>query len=114
MVLYANRARGAAAAGVARSARVGDIVPSVVDPLLRQSAVQSRLLAALEEYAGSAMLDQLTGVSLRGGVLTLEVAEPALRYSLRLQWEGRILDMARRQVPQAGVHTVRFVLRRGQ
>jgi len=41
-------------------------------------------------------------------VLTLEVAEPALLYHLRVRWEQRLLDLMRCYLPDTGVTAVCF------
>jgi hypothetical protein len=72
-----------------------------------------RVTALLAEHAGPGLLDAANPVSLRGGVLTLEVADPAALYYLRVRWERPLMDIFTEKLPAAGVHTVRFRLSRG-
>jgi len=71
-----------------------------------------RVMALLAEHAGTELLEAAEPVSLRGGVLTFEVSDPAAMYYLRIRWEQQLMDIFTRRLPAAGVHTVRFRLRR--
>lgn len=48
----------------------------------------------------------------RNGTVTLEVDEPGLLYQMRITWEQQLLWTLRRQLPAAGIRSVRFTLRR--
>lgn len=71
-------------------------------------AWRRRLLAVLDEYAGSELLNHASIVGVRDGVLRLHVAEPAMMYKLRLAWEQRLVEILRTQLPSAGIHGIRF------
>lgn len=75
---------------------------------LVRPAWRRRLLAVLEEYAGRELLDYAAVVSVRAGVLRLHVAEPGLMYRMRLAWEQRLLEVLRVELPEAGIHSIRF------
>jgi hypothetical protein len=77
-------------------------------------AWRRKLVGLLEEQAGKELLAHASIVGVRAGVLRLHVAEPALMYSLRLMWEQRLLNLLRTELPEAGVHTVRFTTGAGQ
>lgn len=92
-----------------RAAVVGPVLREVLaSPLIRGPAWRRRLLAVLTEHAGNELLVQAAPVSVRAGVLRFQVHEPALRYQLALQWEQRLLELLRAELPEAGIHTVRF------
>jgi hypothetical protein len=71
-------------------------------------AWRRRLVAVLEEHAGDELLNHASIVGVRSGVLRLHVAEPALMYKLRVAWEQRLLTLLRTQLPDSGIHTIRF------
>lgn len=71
-------------------------------------AWRRKLVGLLEDRAGEELLKHAIIESLRGGVLKLHVTEPALMYSLRVMWEQRLLALFRTELPEAGIHTVRF------
>lgn len=73
-------------------------------------AWKSRLLEVLEEHAGPALLDHAEPLTVRNGILTLGVEEPAVLYHLRLQWEQRILQLVQSGLPEAGISAVRFIV----
>ena|SRR5687767_7692145 len=73
-------------------------------------AWKSRLLEALEEHAGVDLLDHAEPLSVRNGILTFGVLEPAVLYHLRLQWEQRILQLVQSGLPEAGISAVRFIV----
>ncbi len=75
-------------------------------------AWRQRLISVLYEEAGPELLDHAEPTSLRQGVLTFQVSEPALAYHFRLNWEQRLLRLLAARVPQAGVHTIRFAASR--
>lgn len=88
-------------------------VGAVAADLLRSEqlagpAWRRRLVAVLEGHAGGELLNHAMIVGVRSGVLRLHVAEPALMYKLRLAWEQRLLDLLRTQLPDSGIHTIRF------
>lgn len=72
-------------------------------------AWRRRLIAVLAELPAAELLDRVSIVGVRNGVLKLQVAEPALLYDLRLRWEQRLINLLRAEVPEAGVHSIRFV-----
>lgn len=71
-------------------------------------AWRCRLGAVLRGTAGVELLDHALIVGIRDGVLRLHVAEPAMMYKLRVAWEQRLLELLQEQVPEAGIHGVRF------
>lgn len=102
--VQANRTRGpswAAIGGLAQAALAG--------PALKGPAWKRALIPVLEEHAGPELLSRIAGIDVRRGELRLEVAEPAVRYELRLRWEQRLLAVLRAQLPSAGISAVRFV-----
>src|SRR5262245_32565825 len=92
-----------------RDVRVGPVMQEVVQSLGRGApAWRQQLMGVLYDEAGLALLEFAEPVSIRRGVLTFRVAEPAMAYHLRMQWEQRLLDLIRAKLPQAGIHTIRF------
>ena len=71
-------------------------------------AWRQKLIALLYEYTQAELLDDAEPVSIRRGVLTFRVAEAAVAYHLRIQWEQPLLQLLAARLPQAGVHTIRF------
>jgi hypothetical protein len=71
-------------------------------------AWRRQLMAVLDEHAGGELLNHASIIGVRGGVLKLHVAEPAMMYKLRVAWEQRLLELLRTQLPGSGIHTIRF------
>ena len=92
--------------------RLGEVAQALLsNPKLSGPAWRRRLLAVLAEHLGADLLDHVRVAGVRDGVLKLEVSEPAVLYHLRLQWEQRIVEVLHAELPEVGVHTVRFNLR---
>jgi len=53
-------------------------------------------------------MDHVLDVEVRAGVLRLSIAEPAVRYRLRMTWEERLVSLLREGLPQSGVSRVVF------
>lgn len=88
---------------------VGEVAADLLrDEQAAGPAWRRRLVAVLDEHAGGELLDHASIVGVRAGVLRLHVAEPALMYKLRLAWEQRLLELLRTQLPDSGIHTIRF------
>ncbi len=88
---------------------VGEIAAQVLgSPGLSGPAWRRRLISLIEERTGPAFTQCASIHSVRGGVLTVRAAEAALVYHLRLTWEQPILQLLQRELPEAGIHTVRF------
>lgn len=83
---------------------------AVIEQLGALPAWRRRLLGTLEECLGADWNTYVMGVDLRDGVLKIGVGEPARLYQLRLQWEQRLLDVLRAELPAAGIHTIRWVV----
>ena len=89
--------------------RVGDLAAELLQSgLFDGPAWRRQLVGVLEAHAGGELLKHATIVGVRGGVLRLHVAEPALMYSLRLKWEQRLIALLRSELPDAGIFSVRF------
>ena len=71
-------------------------------------AWRRQLSAVLSEHAGP-LMEVASIVSVRKGELRLHVYEPALMYSLRMNWEQHLLNVLQAELPAAGIHVVRFV-----
>jgi hypothetical protein len=98
-----------------KAQRLGEIAKGLVeDPKFSGPAWRRRLLAVLVEQMGAHLLNHICVSWLRNGVLQLEVSEPAVLYHLRLQWERRIIEVLQAELPEVGVHTIRFSLRGSQ
>ena len=80
----------------------------LLDARAARAGASERARAVLAEHAGPDLLREVTALRLHGCVLTLEVAEPALLYHLRLRWEQRLLDLMRRHLPDTGITAVCF------
>lgn len=96
--------------GSRRTAAIGEVADRIITA--HGSSMPSwrrRVLKVLAEHAGPELLDLVSPVSLRDGVLTLAATEPAATYRLRLEWEQRLLRLLQTQVPAAGIVAVRFV-----
>ena len=91
--------------------RIGPLIASLLADGAIGSSRHRRLRAVLAEHAGRALLDFAEPASFRDGVLTLEVADPAALYYLRLRWEQALLRIFAEHLPEAGIHSVRFSLR---
>lgn len=92
-----------------RAVPVGEVLREIVPkPGKRSAGWKGKLLDAIEELAGPDFLAQAEPVSVRTGVLTLRVSEPAIAYHLRLQWEQRLIRHLAARLPQAGITTIRF------
>ncbi|HOA74732.1 MAG TPA: DciA family protein [Phycisphaerae bacterium] len=96
---------------VARRAPVA--VGQIAADLLRSEqmsgpAWRRRLVAVLSEH-GQDLLEHASILGVRDGVLKLHVAEPALMYRLRVAWEQRLLALLRAQLPESGIHSIRFI-----
>ncbi|GAG05319.1 unnamed protein product, partial [marine sediment metagenome] len=78
---------------------------------LVQAAQHKELLAALTWRCGPGFAEQVTAVTIRRGMLVLQVrsAAPAQLYQLRIRWEQDILEVAQQHLPAAGIRDVRFV-----
>jgi len=93
------------------ASRAGDIARNLIGSgRLSGPAWKQRLVRYLQEHAGPDLLDQAEPLTVRGGVLSFGVQEPAVLYHLRLQWEQRILQLVRSGLPEAGISAVRFVV----
>ena len=75
-------------------------------------AWRQKLIGILHDEAGPEVLDHAEPTSMRRGVLTFEVCDPAVAYHLRLHWEQRLLQLIAARLPQAGIHSVRFAARK--
>jgi hypothetical protein len=100
-----NRRRQCAASALGELAR--DLVNS---PKLSGSPWHRRLMAILETHGGPELLEHAKIVDVRNGELVLQVTEPAVLYQLRLAFEQRLLDALAAELPEAGIHAVRFVV----
>lgn len=88
---------------------VGKLAEEVVNsPRISGSPWRRRLIAVLEAHGGPELLEQARIIDVRNGELILQVAEPAVRYQLRLAFEQRLLNAISTELPEAGIHTVRF------
>ena len=95
--------------------RTAQAVGELAQELVNSSKVSGspwrrRLLAVLEAHGGPTLLDQAKMMDIRNGELVLQVAEPAVLYRLRLAFEQKILDAIDAELPEAGIHAVRFVV----
>jgi hypothetical protein len=89
--------------------RVGPLASQVLGSArVAGPAWKRRLLSLLAEHVGPELLDHAEPVGLRGGTLTFQVAEPAVLYHMRLQWEQRLLQLVRIRLPEAGISAIRF------
>jgi hypothetical protein len=87
----------------------GDVAREVLAAADKACGPRQRVAQVLEEVIGAPLMSQAGVADVRGGVLTLVAAEPAVTYQLRMRWEQAILGLAGREVPDLGIHTVRFV-----
>lgn len=88
---------------------IGELIEKVVNsPRVSGSPWRRRLIAVLEAHGGPELLEQARIIDVRNGELILQVVEPAVRYQLRLAFEQRLLDAISTELPEAGIHTVRF------
>lgn len=90
----------------------GSIAQKLLEKQAKVCAQDRRLLALLEQEAGSGLGEHVAGLRLTRGVLRIEVNEPALLYGLRLKWEQRLLAVLQEGAPELGIHTIRFVTAR--
>ena len=102
----------AARRGCAAPAR--DLMRAALEARAKLSTLQRRLLSMLEEEVGGELLDHLSALEVKRGILRVETAEPAVLYDLRLRWEQRILGLVDAHLPELGIHAVRFALAKGQ
>jgi len=88
---------------------VGPVLADVLGRALRPRPRREReLLELLWEQAGPELMDHVLDVEVRAGVLRLSIAEPAVRYRLRMTWEERLVSLLREGLPQSGVSRVVF------
>lgn len=101
-----NRARRA------RSIRVGDRLECLLAKLEEQGSTSEdlrRIAARLESVAGDSFAASARPVSLQRGLLTIEVAESGLLYTMRARWREP-LEKALRALPGGPVvKRVQFV-----
>src|SRR5262249_52090253 len=92
-----------------RNTPVGPIEREFVQSLGRGGpAWRQQLIGILYDEVGTALLEYAEPVSIRRGVLTFRVDEPAMAYHLRMQWEQPLLQLLSARLPQGGIHTIRF------
>lgn len=93
-----------------RSSLAGAVARDVLKGLGRGApAWRTQLLSVLLEELGPEFLDQAEPVSMTRGVLRFQVADAALAYHLRLEYEQRLVQLLRARLPQAGVNSIKFV-----
>lgn len=107
-----SRARPARRYPPREAQRVGDIARRVFEQGQARSVLVGRIWECLGTYVGEDLLAYVAVRDARVGVLTLEVAEAALAYELRLRWEQTILDLLQRHMPGSGISRVRFTVSR--
>jgi hypothetical protein len=90
--------------------RVGALARAMLaSPKIARGAWRGRLIEILDRHAGEDLLAHASPVDAKGGVLTLQVEEPALLYQLRVQWEQPLIEIFKAELPRAGIHTIRFI-----
>ncbi len=90
--------------------RVGDVLSGILAKLqLEEGIEESRLRGAWREVAGEFVAAQTEPVSLRKGVLTLKVLQPAMRFHLE-QSRGEILASLQRALGKKKVREVRLTI----
>jgi hypothetical protein len=72
--------------------------------------LQQDILQVLSEEGGAKLLDQVTTIRIKRGVLQIETGDAVALYDLRLRWEQRILRAVKEQLPGIGVQAIRFAL----
>ena len=88
---------------------VGSIARDFVQSLGRGGpAWRQELIGILYDEIGIPLLEFAEPTSIRRGVLTFHVNEPAMACHLRIQWEQPLLQLLTSRLPQAGIHTIRF------
>lgn len=89
---------------------VGRVVRDIIESAVKQATQQQDLIELLREHCDCELTEQIMLVSSRHGTLVVQVAtaEPAVLYHLRLRWEEPVVEVMRRHLPAAGIHTVRF------
>jgi hypothetical protein len=93
-------------------APIGSIAGDLLESgLFSGPAWRRRLLAVLQERA-EGLLEQVEVLGVQRGVLKLSVQEPALAYCLRLQWEQPLIALLRAELPESGIHAIRFTVRK--
>ncbi len=93
-----------------RAAPIGELVDVVLTDRAVLSELQGRLLDLLEQQAGPDLLEHVTSVGIKQGILKLETAEPAVLYDLRIRWQQRVLHLVNAYMPELGIREVRFTL----
>jgi hypothetical protein len=95
--------------GWTRISAVGPIAAGLLARQSRATGAQQRVLDVLESRFGQPLTDQLVGLRVSVGTLTLEVQEAAMAYSMRMRWQKDILLALHEQLPDLGISNVRFV-----
>ncbi|MBN1510136.1 MAG: hypothetical protein JW955_25035 [Sedimentisphaerales bacterium] len=90
--------------------QAGQVAKGVLEGRSRLSCVERRLLAVLDEEGGAELVDRVVGLGLKRGVLRIETGDGVTVYELRLRWEQRLLRAVQKELPEVGVHAVRFAL----
>lgn len=86
--------------------KAGDFLASILDSLrLAEGIEESRLRSAWKEVAGDFIAQQTEPVSLRDGILTLRVLQPAMRFHL----EQSRVQLLRRLQQRLGKRVIREV-----
>ena len=89
---------------------VGTILRGIAESAVERATQHQDLIELLREHCDCELTEQIVLVSIRHGILMVQVrtAEPAALYHLRLRWEEPVVEVMRRHLPAAGIHTVRF------
>ena len=93
---------------------LGGLLREVLERGKKLSGPAQRAWEVLESHGGATLVEQIDSVTVRGGALVVDVAEPAVRYHIRITWQQRILEWIQAELPGLGINEIRFPVTRRQ
>jgi len=94
-----------------RCATVGDILQKVMPKLgLGERLDEQQITAAWKEIVGDFLAAHSLPVGLSGGVLSVQVVQPSVRYELDRTWKQEILAKLQLRFGKKSVREIRFRL----
>ncbi len=94
-----------------KCASVGDLLQKILPKLgLADRLCEEQISGAWREIVGDFLAMHSVPVGLVGGVLTVQVIQPSVRYELERTWKREILDKLRARFGTKVVREIRFRL----
>ncbi len=90
---------------------VADILQKILPKLgLSDRLCEQQVTEAWREVVGDFLAQHSLPVGLTGGVLTVQVIQPSVRYELERSWKREILDKLQSRFGKRAVREIRFRL----